>query len=82
MSCLEVIKRASSFSWGPIDYDHDQNDDDDDDDEDDDDDGDDDDAEDDDCKHLLSVRDKYVEELSTYYATGVGKLETFEVRNI
>ena len=38
LSCLEVIKRASSFSWGPIDYDHDQNDDDDDDDEDDDDD--------------------------------------------
>merc|ERR1719331_1594519 len=26
-----------------------------------------------------SVRDKYVEELSTYYATGVGKLETFEL---
>ena len=43
---------------------------------------DDDDDEDDDCDHLLSVRDKYVEELSTYYATGVGKLETFEVRNI
>ena len=40
LSCLEVIKRASSFSWGPIDYDHDQNDDDDDDDEDDDDDDD------------------------------------------
>ena len=55
---------------------------DDDDDEDDDDDDDDDDDEDDDCKHLLSVRDKYVEELSTYYATGVGKLETFEVTNI
>ena len=28
---------------------------------------------------ILSVRDKYVDELSTYYATGVGKLETFEV---
>ena len=39
--------------------------------------------EDDDLDQLiLSVRDKYVDELSTYYATGVGKLETFEVRNI
>jgi len=26
-----------------------------------------------------SVRDKYVEELSTYYATGVGKLDTYEL---
>ena len=55
---------------------------DDDDDENDDDDEDDDDDKDDDCDHLISVRDKYVEELSTYYATGVGKLETFEVTNI
>ena len=29
----------------------------------------------------ISVRDKYVEELSTYYAIGVGKLESFEVQN-
>ena len=28
---------------------------------------------------LTSVRDKYVDELSTYYAIGVGKLESFEV---
>ena len=27
-----------------------------------------------------SVRNKYVDELSTYYATGVGKLESFEVK--
>ena len=31
--------------------------------------------------NLISVRDKYVEELSTYYAIGVGKLESFEVQN-
>ena len=28
---------------------------------------------------LTSVRDKYVDELSIYYAIGVGKLESFEV---